>query len=149
MKHCPACRRTYTDEALKFCAKDGTPLVGDAPLQVGTSATLTLPPARAEDSAPTQILEDDGMQPHATAAGRDLGVRAVLTGRVLQRGDQLVVGAELTDVRDSRQVWGEQYNRKVSDLAALQQEISREITESSARRSRARSAGRSTAARPP
>ena len=62
-------------------------------------------------------------------AGKDLGVRAILTGRILQRGDNLTVSAALIDVRDNKQLWGEQYNRKVSDALAVQQEISREISE--------------------
>src|SRR5712692_9847283 len=63
------------------------------------------------------------------AAGKELGVRAVLTGRMLQRGDNLMVSAELLDVRDNKQLWGEQYNRKLADALAVQQEISREISE--------------------
>jgi Flp pilus assembly protein TadD len=62
-------------------------------------------------------------------AARELGVRAVLTGRMLKRGDNLMVSAELLDVRDNKQVWGEQYNGKVADALAAQQEISREIFE--------------------
>ena len=62
-------------------------------------------------------------------AGRELGVRAVLTGRIMQRGDNLVVSAELVDIRDNKQLWGEQYSRKVSDALVLQQEISRQISE--------------------
>ena len=61
--------------------------------------------------------------------GEELGVRAVLTGRLLQRGDNLLVSAELLDVRDNKQIWGEQYNRKVADALSVQQEISREISE--------------------
>jgi TolB-like protein/DNA-binding winged helix-turn-helix (wHTH) protein/Flp pilus assembly protein TadD len=58
-----------------------------------------------------------------------LGVEAVLTGRVLQRGDSLVVSVELVDARDKTQIWGEQYDRGMSDLLAIQREIAREITE--------------------
>jgi serine/threonine protein kinase/Tfp pilus assembly protein PilF len=61
-------------------------------------------------------------------AGHDLGVRAVLTGRLLQRSDSLMVGAELIDIRDNKQIWGEQYNRKLADALAVQQEISHEIS---------------------
>src|SRR5262249_39434474 len=63
------------------------------------------------------------------AAGKELGVRAILTGRMMQRGDNLVINAALVDVRDNKQLWGEQYNRKVADALAVQQEISREISE--------------------
>jgi eukaryotic-like serine/threonine-protein kinase len=65
----------------------------------------------------------------AITAGNELGVRAILTGRILQRGDSLTVNAALIDVRDNKQLWGEQYNRKVADALAVQQEISREISE--------------------
>jgi eukaryotic-like serine/threonine-protein kinase len=58
-----------------------------------------------------------------------LNVRAILTGRVIQVGDQLQISAELVDTRDGTQVWGEQYNRKATDLLATQAEISREIAE--------------------
>jgi serine/threonine protein kinase/tetratricopeptide (TPR) repeat protein len=63
------------------------------------------------------------------AAGKQLGVRAILTGRMMQRGDNLIISAALVDVRDNKQLWGEQYNRKVADALAVQQEISREISE--------------------
>jgi TolB-like protein/DNA-binding winged helix-turn-helix (wHTH) protein/Flp pilus assembly protein TadD len=58
-----------------------------------------------------------------------LGVEAVLTGRVLQRGDGLIISVELVDARDKTQMWGEQYDRKMSDLLATQREIAREIVE--------------------
>src|SRR5713101_4933911 len=63
------------------------------------------------------------------AAARELGVHAVLTGRVMQRGDSVSVSAELVDTRDDRQLWGEQYNRKLTDILAVQEDISREISE--------------------
>lgn len=61
-------------------------------------------------------------------AGNELGVRAVLTGRILQKGDDLIVSAELTDVRDNKQLWGKRYQRKMSDLIELQNEIAAEIS---------------------
>jgi serine/threonine protein kinase/Tfp pilus assembly protein PilF len=63
------------------------------------------------------------------AVARDLGVRALLVGKVTQRGDDLLVSAELVDTLDNSHIWGEQYNRKLSGLLALQQEISREISD--------------------
>ncbi|HEY6188373.1 MAG TPA: protein kinase [Pyrinomonadaceae bacterium] len=61
--------------------------------------------------------------------GRELDVRAVLTGRVLQRGDTLTIQVDLVDTRDGSQLWGEQYNRKLSDILVVQQSISREVSE--------------------
>ncbi len=58
---------------------------------------------------------------------RALGVEAIVTGRVLQRGDNLSISVELIDTRDKTQVWGEQYNRRATDLQVVQSEISREI----------------------
>ena len=61
--------------------------------------------------------------------GGELRVQAVLTGRVAQRGDDLTVNVELDDVRKGRQLWGEQYNRKVADLLAVQSDIAREVSQ--------------------
>src|SRR5882724_6164629 len=60
--------------------------------------------------------------------GRALGVRAVLTGRVLQVGDLLVVKTELIDVAGESQLWGEEYRRGPGDIFAIQEEISQEIS---------------------
>src|SRR2546422_4774446 len=61
-------------------------------------------------------------------AGSELSVQAVLNGRVMQRGDQLTLSLELVDARTGNQIWGEQYNRKTTDLAALQSEIARDVS---------------------
>ncbi len=58
-----------------------------------------------------------------------LGVEAIVTGKVLHRGEQLQISIELMDARDKTQIWGEQYNRKSIDLLALQAEISQEIAQ--------------------
>jgi eukaryotic-like serine/threonine-protein kinase len=59
----------------------------------------------------------------------DLGVSALVTGRVSQRGDTLVVQTELVEAEKGSQLWGQQYNRKLSDILALQEDISRQISE--------------------
>jgi len=59
---------------------------------------------------------------------KELGVDALVTGRVLQRGDDLSVSAELVDAREDRQLWGEQYSRKLVDTASVQQEIATAIS---------------------
>ncbi|MBZ5617127.1 MAG: protein kinase [Acidobacteriia bacterium] len=63
------------------------------------------------------------------ASGNELKVRAVLTGRLVRRGDEFAISAELVDVRGNRQIWGSQYTRKVNDMLAIEGEISREISE--------------------
>jgi serine/threonine-protein kinase len=61
--------------------------------------------------------------------GREMGVRAVLAGRVLRVDDALVVKVELVDVANESQIWGEQFTRRLTDIFALQEEIAREISE--------------------
>jgi len=61
--------------------------------------------------------------------GAELNVGAIVTGKVLQIGDTLVIGAALVRTADGSQIWGQQYNRKMADILAVQQEISREITD--------------------
>lgn len=60
---------------------------------------------------------------------RELGVQAVLVGRVLGVGDRLVVRVELVDAADGSQLWGEQYDRPLSDIFAVQGEIARHVSE--------------------
>jgi TolB-like protein len=61
--------------------------------------------------------------------GHELNVRAVLTGRVTQRGDNLNIQTELVDVTADSQLWGRQYNRKFSELITVQEEIAKEVSE--------------------
>ena len=75
------------------------------------------------------VFRYKGKETDAQAAGNTLGVRAVLTGKVTQRGDDLIVSAELVDVRDNSHLWGEQYNRKLADLLSVQAALARDIAE--------------------
>ncbi len=59
----------------------------------------------------------------AETIGRDLGVGAVLVGRVQQRGDELVVKTELVASKDGSQIWGEQFRHRISDLTSLQEQL--------------------------
>jgi serine/threonine-protein kinase len=61
--------------------------------------------------------------------GNDLGVRAVLMGRLIQQGDNLAIRTELVNVADGTELWGQQYNRKLADVFAVQEEIAKEISE--------------------
>ena len=60
--------------------------------------------------------------------GHALNVQGVVTGRITQLGDDLAISVELTDARDKRHIWGEQYKRNLKDLFAVQEEISRDIS---------------------
>jgi len=70
-----------------------------------------------------------GKESNLEDVAKALGVEAIITGRVIQLGDQLQISTEMVDTRDQTQLWGGQYTRKASDLLALQSEISREIAD--------------------
>ena len=61
--------------------------------------------------------------------GNDLGVSALVSGRVVTRGDNIEVSAELTDVRDNTEVWGQQYSGKSTEIISLQERIAGDIGE--------------------
>ena len=75
------------------------------------------------------IFRYKGQQIDPQEIGHKLGVKAVLTGRVVQRGDTVNIQTELIDVDKNSQLWGEQYNRKLADIQAVQVEISKQILE--------------------
>ena len=58
----------------------------------------------------------------------ELGVQAILTGRVIQRGDQLTLNVELVDALTENTLWGNKYERKSSDLVSLQSEVARDVS---------------------
>ncbi len=69
-----------------------------------------------------------GRETDAKLVGRQLGVRAIFKGRLTQRGDTLAISAELIDAQNDNHIWGQQYNRKLTEILALQDEIVKEIT---------------------
>ncbi|MBC7929483.1 MAG: protein kinase [Rubrivivax sp.] len=69
-----------------------------------------------------------GRDANPQEVGRALGVAALLTGRIVKRGDGFSVSAELVDARDSRRIWGEKFNRDSSNLVGIEEDISREVT---------------------
>ena len=79
--------------------------------------------------ARSSVFRYKGREVDPQAAGRELSVQAVLTGRVTQRGDSLLVSVELMDARDNSHIWGEQYSRKLTDIFAIQGEIAKDISE--------------------
>ena len=78
--------------------------------------------------ARSSVFRYKGKEVDPLAVGKELGVRAVLTGRLLQRADTMLISAELVDIRDNKQLWGEKYERKVADMLSVQRDIAREIT---------------------
>ena len=80
-------------------------------------------------TARSTVFRYKGKEIDPQKIGQDLHVGAVLSGRLLQRDGTLVVRTELMDVSNGSQLWGGQYNRKVADVFALQDELSKEISE--------------------
>ena len=75
------------------------------------------------------VFHYKGRETDPKAIGRELGVHALLSGSISQSGDDLLVRVELIDVRDDSHMWGERYDRKVSEIVALPQQITRDVSE--------------------
>jgi serine/threonine protein kinase/Tfp pilus assembly protein PilF len=74
-------------------------------------------------------LHYKGKQIDAQKVGDELKVQSVLTGSVTPKGDGLTVNVELDDIRDGKELWGQQYHRKSDDLLAVQNDIAREVSQ--------------------
>jgi eukaryotic-like serine/threonine-protein kinase len=70
-----------------------------------------------------------GKDVDVSTVGNDLGVSALVIGRVVPRVDSIEVSAELTDVRDNTEIWGQHYSGKSADIISLQQQIAGDIAE--------------------
>ena len=91
------------------------------------NSLATIPKLRV--MAQSTVLRYKGRAIDPQSVGRELNVRAVLAGRIMRSGESLRIGAELVDVATGLQLWGSQYNRKVGDIFAIQDDISDEISE--------------------
>jgi len=69
-----------------------------------------------------------GTETDAKTVGKALSVSAIVTGRVTQRGQDLIISAELINVRDNSNLWGDRYSKRLSDLLTVQTEIAKEIS---------------------
>ena len=78
--------------------------------------------------AQSTVFRYKGREIDPQAVGRELNVRAMLTGRVMQSGGSLRIGTELVDVATGSQIWGAQFDRKPGDIFVIQDEISSEIS---------------------
>jgi TolB-like protein/Tfp pilus assembly protein PilF len=75
----------------------------------------------------TLILRYKSQAPDSQRAGADLKVRAVVTGRVAQRGGDLIVQADLTDVSEVSQLWGERFSKPAASILELQDDVARAL----------------------
>jgi adenylate cyclase len=80
-------------------------------------------------SPTSSVIRYKGKDADVAKIARELGVDAVMTGRLAQIGDNLTISVELVDVRNNKLLWGEQYDRKMADLLATQREIATTIAQ--------------------
>jgi TolB-like protein len=78
--------------------------------------------------ARSSVFSYKGKEITPQTIGKELSVQAVLNGRAMQRGDNLTLSLELVDARTGNLIWGEQYNRKMTELVSLQSEIARDVS---------------------
>ena len=73
------------------------------------------------------VFRYKGQETDLQKVGEELGVRAVFAGRVMQVGDSIVIKAELVDIANEAQIWGEEYRRTMTDIFSLLDEIAEDI----------------------
>ena len=78
--------------------------------------------------ARSSVFRYKGREVDPQTLAKELKVQALVTGRIVQHGDQIIISSELIDARNSRNLWGDQYDRKLSDALAVQQEITGAIS---------------------
>lgn len=79
--------------------------------------------------AHTSVYRYRGKEIDPQAVGNALGVQALLTGRIAQRGDSLSISIELINAGDRSYLWGVQFTRNLSDLATFQREIAQRVAQ--------------------
>jgi serine/threonine protein kinase/Tfp pilus assembly protein PilF len=75
------------------------------------------------------VFRYKGREMDPIVLGREMGVRAVLAGRVVHRGDTLTIKVELVDAARQAHLWGGNFSRKLDDIFAVQEEIAQQISE--------------------
>ncbi|MBO0858618.1 MAG: protein kinase [Chloracidobacterium sp.] len=107
--------------------KTETALLSDAITDSIINDLSQLPNLDVKPRGAVLKYKDREVDPREVASA--LNVHAVLSGRIIRRGDALQVSVALVDTRDNRNLWGETYNRKISDLNLIQQEIASNVSD--------------------
>ncbi|MFS8084287.1 MAG: tetratricopeptide repeat protein [Acidobacteriota bacterium] len=79
--------------------------------------------------ARSSVFRYKGKETDAQTIGKELNVQAILNGRVVQRGEDLVVYLELVNTQTGNRIWGDQYNKTLANLVSLQSEIARDVSQ--------------------
>ena len=77
----------------------------------------------------SSVVRYKGKDIDPQAAGKELNVQAIITGRLVRQGENISINTELIDVRQNRQLWGYRNERKLSDILTVQEQIARELAE--------------------
>jgi len=85
--------------------------------------------ANLKVSPTSSVMRYKGKETDLAQIAKELKVDAVMSGRLVQRGDDLTISVQLIDSRTEMLIWAEQYDRKMSDLLATQREIATTITQ--------------------
>jgi serine/threonine protein kinase/Tfp pilus assembly protein PilF len=119
---------------LPFVTQNDDPQAGPATETIGDALTDSiinnlsqLPNLDVKPRVAVQRYKDREVDPREVASALD--VHAVLTGRIIRRGDTLQVTIALVDGPDNRNLWGDTYSRKISDLLLIQQEIASKVSD--------------------
>jgi eukaryotic-like serine/threonine-protein kinase len=102
-----------------------TDLLGDGLTQSLIASLTHVPDLKVKSR--NSVFRYKGQEIDVQNIGKELTVDALVTGRVVRRGDSIQVSADLTNVQDNTEIWGEQYERKTSDILALQQQIAGDL----------------------
>ncbi|MBX7170351.1 MAG: protein kinase [Pyrinomonadaceae bacterium] len=78
--------------------------------------------------AQSSVFRYKGNEVDPQKIGKEMNVRAVLTGKISQRGDTVIISAELVDTFDNRHLWGEKYTQKIRDVVLIQEEIAKQMS---------------------
>jgi serine/threonine protein kinase/tetratricopeptide (TPR) repeat protein len=128
-ERCGPTRTIRSLAVLPFVNSSGDPQMDYLSDGVTESIILSLSRLRQlKVTAQSSVFRYRGHTDRALEIGRTLGVEAVVTGRVLQRGSALQISVELADVEGWR-IWGAQYRRKADDIFAAEEAITREISD--------------------
>jgi eukaryotic-like serine/threonine-protein kinase len=123
-------RRIDSVAVLPFVNASGTPdteYLSDGITETLINDLSQLPGVRV--AARSVAFRYKGKDVDPLQVGRELNVRAVITGRVAMRGDSLVIQSDVMDVSMGSQIWGNRYTRSISDLLAVQDDIAGEIVD--------------------
>jgi TolB-like protein/Flp pilus assembly protein TadD len=78
--------------------------------------------------ARSSVFRYKGKESDLRTVGKELGVQAILNGRLVMRGDRLTLNVELIDVQTENTIWGNRYERTLSDLVKLQSDVAHDVS---------------------